>query len=350
MGGKGPLDGRNPGPARTIPSMKVDPASLSSADVYRLMISVIVPRPIAWVSTRSKDGALNAAPFSYFQALGGKPPMVMVAVGRRRSGEPKDTWRNIEETGEFVVNIVEEKSGPKMVRTSVDHPYGTSEFEEVGLTPVASEMVAPPRIGQCGVAFECRLERVLDLAGSGVLVGRILLFHLDDALLDGDGRVDPVKLRPLGRLGGQNYATIGEVLQIDAEGRTRTAWSAKLDLWRELRDRSIAMARSLDVERLGRSAGGMTVGRMFRHLAACTNYRVLEWEGRTDEDTMREWDPGWTGERLAVELEQDRASFLAACRTAPRDETWKIDRMIRHEAWHQGQIAMVLHDDALWSL
>ena len=330
--------------------MQVDPASLEPSDVYRLMISVIVPRPIAWVSTRSPDGVLNAAPFSYFQALGGKPPMVMIAVGRRRAGEPKDTWRNIEATGEFVVNMVGERSGPAMVRTSVDHPYGVSEFEQVGLTPVASERVAPPRIAECGVAFECRLERILDLAGSGVIVGRILLFWLDDALLDADGRVDPLKLRPLGRLGGKNYATIGELLQIDAEGRTQTAWSAKLDLWRELRGRSIAMARSLDVERLGRAAGGMTVGRMFRHLAACTRYRRLEWEGRTDEDTMREWDESWTGERLAAELEQDAASFVAACRTAPRDEMWKIDRMIRHEAWHQGQVALVLHDDSLWSM
>jgi len=331
-------------------AMQVDPSKLDPRDVYRLMISVVVPRPIAWVSTRSLSGTLNAAPFSYFQALGSKPPMVMIAVGRRRSGEPKDTRRNIEETGEFVVNLVGEKNGARMVRTSIDHPYGVSEFDEAGLTPVESEVVAPPRIGECGVAMECRLEESLELAGSGVLVGRILHFHLDDALLDAGGRVDPGKLRPLGRLGGQNYATIGELLSIDAEGTTRTEWSAKLDLWAELRDRSIAMAKSLDAARLGRSAGGMTVGRMFRHMAAVTNYRILEWEGRTGDDEHREWDESWTGERLAAELAEDKAAFLAACRAAPRAELWKVDRMIRHEAWHQGQVAAVLHDESLWSI
>ncbi|MHC4449728.1 MAG: flavin reductase family protein [Planctomycetota bacterium] len=127
--------------------MQIDPTNLEPRDIYRLMISVIVPRPIAWVSTQSPDGVLNAAPFSYFQALGGNPPMVMIAVGNRRTGESKDTRRNIEATGEFVVNLVGEQNGPAMVRSSVDHPYGVSEFEQAGLTAVASEIVAPPRIG-----------------------------------------------------------------------------------------------------------------------------------------------------------------------------------------------------------
>jgi len=330
-------------------AMQVDPTNLDPRDVYRLMISVVVPRPIAWVSTRSVDGALNAAPFSYFQALGGKPPMIMIAVGRRRTGEPKDTRRNIEETGEFVVNLLGEGLGPDMVRTSVDYPFGDSEFDKIGLTPLASERVAAPRIGECGIALECRLEQSLEIAGSGVLIGRVLLFHLDDALLDADGRVDPLRLRPLGRLGGSHYSALGDLLSIDAAGRTETVASGKFDLWADLRNRSIAMVRDLDPERLGRSAGGMTVGRIFRHLAACTNYRILEWEGRTAEDEMREWDPSWTGERLATELEADRDAFLLACRVAPREELWKVDRMIRHEAWHQGQAAMILHDESLWS-
>jgi flavin reductase (DIM6/NTAB) family NADH-FMN oxidoreductase RutF len=320
-------------------AMQIDPTNLEPRDIYRLMISVIVPRPIAWVSTQSPDGVLNAAPFSYFQALGGNPPMVMIAVGNRRTGEPKDTRRNIEATGEFVVNLVGEQNGPAMVRSSVDHPYGVSEFEQAGLTAVASEMVAPPRIGESRVAMECKLDRVLELAGSGVILGRIVLFHLDDELLDANGHVDPLKLRPLGRLGGQNYASIGELLQIDAEGKTETSWSAKLDLWTELRDRSIAMVRQLDLSHLAR------VGGIFRHLAACTHFRALEWEGRTDEEEPRPWDSSWDGERIAAELAADRDQFRARSRTAPRDEIWKIDRMIRHEAWHQGQIALLLRDE-----
>ncbi|MHC4938128.1 MAG: flavin reductase [Planctomycetota bacterium] len=334
--------------------MQVDPTNLEPRDIYRLMISVIVPRPIAWVSTQSADGALNAAPFSYFQAIGGKPPKLMLVIGNRRTGEAKDTRRNIEATGEFVVNLVGESNGPAMVRTSVDHPYGVSEFEEVGLTPVPSERVAPPRIGESGVALECKLDRVLDLGSAVVIIGEIQLFHLADELLDEDGHVDPLRLRPLGRLGGQNYATIGELLRIDSEGRTESDWSVHVDLWSEMRTRSIAMVKAMSVEQLGRSAGGMTVGGMFLHMVDCARMRVFEWQERTDEYASSSWDPSWDSGRIAAVLESDRAAFLEACRVAPRDLRWKIDRMTRHEAWHQGQIALILREefaeDELWML
>lgn len=334
--------------------MQIDPATLDKRATYRLMISCIVPRPIAWVSTQSPDGVLNAAPFSYFQALGGQPPMIMIAIGNRRTGEPKDTRRNIEATGEFVVNILGEAAAPQMVRSSVDHPYGVSEFDEVGITAVASERVAPPRIGECGVALECKLDRVLQLGGSGVVIGEVVLFHIDDDLLDADGLVDPVRLNPMGRLGGNNYAPVREIIAMDQTGEPATAHSPLFDLWRELRDRTVAMATGLEPEQLARSLGGMCVGRMFRHMAACTAFRVLEWEGRGDQDTLREWDASWTGERLAAELAADRDLFLAACRVAPRAELWKVERMIRHEAWHQGQIALILHgefgESELWRL
>ena len=129
--------------------MRIDPAGMEARDLYRLMISVVVPRPIAWVSTRSESGVVNAAPFSYFQALSSRPPMIMIAIGNKRGGTVKDTRRNIEETGEFVVNVVSEDAGEAMVRTSQAFAYGVSEFDEVGITPVESEIVAPPRIGEC---------------------------------------------------------------------------------------------------------------------------------------------------------------------------------------------------------
>jgi flavin reductase (DIM6/NTAB) family NADH-FMN oxidoreductase RutF len=340
-------------------SMQIDPATLDKRATYRLMISCIVPRPIAWVSTRSPDGVLNAAPFSYFQALGGAPPMIMIAVGNRRTGEPKDTRRNIEATGEFVVNILGEAAGPQMVRSSVDHPYGVSEFDEVGITAVASERVAPPRIGECGIALECKLDRVLELGGSGVVIGEVVLFHVEDGLLDADGLVDPARLNPLGRLGGNSYAPVREIVAMDQAGEPVTEESPLFDLWGELRDRSIAMVAKLAPEQLassvaGMGASGMCVGRMFRHMAACTAHRVLEWEGRGDEDALREWDVSWTGERIAAELAADRDLFLAACRTAPRADLWKVGRMIRHEAWHQGQIALILRaefgESELWRM
>ena len=313
--------------------MQIDPATLDKRDTYRLMISCIVPRPIAWVSTRSPDGALNAAPFSYFQALGGQPPMIMIAIGNRRAGEPKDTRRNIEATGEFVVNILGEAVGAKMVRSSIDHPYGVSEFDEVGITPVASERVAPPRIGECRVALECKLDRVLEIGGSGVVFGEVLLFHVDDDLIDDDGVIDPVKLNPLGRLGGSNYAPVREIITMDQAGTVGTAHSPLFDLWSDLRNHTIAMARMLSPEQLARAAGGMCVGRTFRHMAAGS------------ADRAPEWDASWTGERLAEELATGREVSLAACRGAPRADLWKVEHMIRHEAWHQGQIALVLRDE-----
>ena len=289
--------------------MQVDPADKDPRELYRLMISVIVPRPIAWVSTVSPDGVPNAAPFSYFQALGSKPPTVMIAVGNRRTGDPKDTRRNIEATGEFVVNVVDEAAGGAMVRSSIDHPYGVSEFEEAGLEALPSERVAPPRIGGCAVSLECRLDRVLEIAGSGICIGAIVLFHVDDRVVGEDGLVDPVRLNPLGRMGGQGYATLRETVAIDQTGSVRTTHSAKLDLWRELRDRSIAMAGKLSTEQLAKGSG-----RILRHLAACTAYRVLEWEDRTDEEQPLAWDASWTPERIAAELAADRDALPGGVR------------------------------------
>jgi flavin reductase (DIM6/NTAB) family NADH-FMN oxidoreductase RutF len=216
--------------------MQIDPAGLDKADVYRLMISCIVPRPIAWVSTVAPDGTLNAAPFSYFQALSSQPPTIMISVGRRRDGRPKDTRRNIEATGEFVVNVVGEDSGARMVMTSVGYEPDESEFEKVGLEPVPSVKVKPPRIAECAVALECRLDRVFEIGPSGIALGEIVLFHVRDDLLTDGKTVDPNKLRPLGRLGGSCYAPLREVLEITAQGEVKGDVVAA---WRHLRDRTL---------------------------------------------------------------------------------------------------------------
>jgi len=200
--------------------MLIDPAGMAGPDLYRLMISAIVPRPIAWTSTLSPEGVPNAAPFSYFQALSSRPPTVMISVGRRRDGTPKDTRRNIEATGEFVVNIVSEASAGRMVMTSVDFPPETSEFEEVGLSPAPSTKVRPPRIAESAVALECRLDRVIDVGPSGICLGEVVAFHVRDDVLAADGKtVDPWKLKPLGRLGGSLYAPLREVWSIDRDGK-----------------------------------------------------------------------------------------------------------------------------------
>ncbi len=334
--------------------MRIDPRLLDARAAYRLMISVVVPRPVAWVSTRGRDGSLNAAPFSYFQALSSKPPVVMISVGSRRGGEPKDTRRNIDETGEFVVGIVSEESAERMVRTSVDHPYGVSEFETAGLTALPSDLVGPPRIAECAVSLECRLERALDVGGSRVFLGEVLLVHLRDDVLLPDGTADPLRLRPLARLGGSHYAPLREVLTVTADHGATTDESELLAHWRWTRERTIAMARALAPADLAAGAGGMTVGRTLRHLAGCTNYLRLSLEGRPEEDEIKEWDGSWTGERIAAELAEDAARFCGAMRAFLPREREKLRRMVRHEAWHQGQIAALLRDrfaeSALWRL
>jgi flavin reductase (DIM6/NTAB) family NADH-FMN oxidoreductase RutF len=199
--------------------MLIDPAGLSTRDVYRLMISVIVPRPIAWVSTVGAGGVANLAPFSFYGGIGSDPPMVSVAIGTRR-GEPKDTTRNVRDSGEFVVNVVPEALAEPMVRTSADEPPQVDEFERCGLTPAPCDVVAAPRVGEAPVAMECRLERLIEL-GRGptmLVIGEIVRFHIRDALLVG-GEVDVARLRPLARLGGRLYAGLGPVREIARPGR-----------------------------------------------------------------------------------------------------------------------------------
>lgn len=336
--------------------MLIDPADLKGPDAYRLMISVIVPRPIAWISTTDADGVLNAAPFSYFQALSSRPPMIMIAVGQRRGGTLKDTRANIEATGEFVVNVVSEDAAAAMVKCSVDHPPEVSEFDTAGLTPAPSVKVKPPRIAESKVAMECRLDRVLEIGSSGVCIGEVVLFHVSDDVANEDGTVDPVRLRPLGRMGGSSYAPLREVLDIAPDGSAETTAGEMLAFWIDLRQHTIRMVRRLQAEHLPRvlGGGGETVGRIVRHIAGGTAWMRLLLAGREDEDEYKAWDPSWTPARLAEELEADRREFEAAIRVWRPEARELLRRAIRHEAWHQGQIAAALRDAfepwELWKL
>jgi flavin reductase (DIM6/NTAB) family NADH-FMN oxidoreductase RutF/uncharacterized damage-inducible protein DinB len=336
--------------------MLIDPADLKGSDAYRLMISVIVPRPIAWTSTMSADGVLNAAPFSYFQALSSRPPMIMIAVGQRRGGTLKDTRANIEATGEFVVNVVSEDSAAAMVKCSIDHPPEVSEFDTVGLTPVASVKVKPPRIAESAVAMECRLDRVLEIGSSGICIGEVVLFHVDDDVLNEDHTVDPLRLRPLGRMGGSSYLPLREVLEITQDGTAETTASEMLGFWIDLRQHTIRVVRRLQDDHLTRvlGEGGETVGRLVRHIAGSTAWMRLLLEGREDGDEHKAWDPSWTPEKLAAELEADQREFEAAIRVSRPEARELLRSAIRHEAWHQGQIAAALRDAfepwELWKL
>jgi flavin reductase (DIM6/NTAB) family NADH-FMN oxidoreductase RutF len=317
--------------------MLIDPAGLDAKALYKLMISIIVPRPIAWTSTISADGVLNAAPFSYFQALSSKPPMVMISVGRRRGGDAKDTRRNIEATRDFVVNLVSEGSGVRMVRTSVDYPPEVSEFAEAGLTPVKSEKVRPPRIGESAVSLECRLDRVLDVGTSGICIGEVVAIHLRDDVLAADGTVDPWRLRPLARLGGTSYAPMREVVEITTDGSTRTTESEMLQLWRDLRAATLSFTRGLGAGDLAVRLGeGPTVGGILLHLA-----RETAWLAGHAADA-RPWDPRWTVDRLCEELARTAREFEEVARVFTPEARTKLRIAVRREAWHQGQAWMVL--------
>lgn len=191
--------------------MLLDPARVPGPEMYRFLISAVVPRPIAFVSTRSAEGGVNLAPFSYFNAISSVPPLVGIAIVDR-PGDEKDTLRNIRETGEFVVNLVAEPMLPAMARAAGEWPRGTNEFEVAGLTPAPSERVAPPGVLESPVQLECRLHREIALGNSFLVVGEIVLARVrDDVMVE--GRVDPEKLRPVGRLGGEYYSLLREVVK-----------------------------------------------------------------------------------------------------------------------------------------
>jgi len=192
--------------------MILDPASASPGAFYQFMIGVVVPRPIAFVSTVSAEGRLNVAPFSFFNAIASQPPLIGISINRR-GGEPKDTLRNIQATGEFVVNTVNEPLGARMVQASGDWAADVSEFEVTRLTPVPSDVVKPPRVGESPVSLECRLHQAIEMGNTVFVVGEILRAHVKDEVLT-DGRVDIAKLRPLARLGGDGYSVVRDVIHM----------------------------------------------------------------------------------------------------------------------------------------
>lgn len=191
--------------------MHLDPARVPGPEMYRFLISAVVPRPIAFVSTRASGGGVNLAPFSYFNAISSVPPMVGIAIVGR-PGDEKDTLQNIRETGEFVVNLVCEPMLAAMARTAGEWPRGTDEFEVAGLTPAPSERVAPPYVRESPLQLECRLHREIPLGNSILIVGEIVFARVSDDVLT-EGRVDPLKLLPVGRLGGENYSLLREVVK-----------------------------------------------------------------------------------------------------------------------------------------
>ena len=195
--------------------MKLDPKTFDS--FYRVLTGVVVPRPIAFVSTVSADGNFNLAPYSFFNAVGYDPPTIVFSSSRHVGGKQKDTLANIEQTGEFVVNVVVDDIAEAMNKTAAEFPAGVSEFEIAGLTPAPSDLIKAPRVAESPVNMECRLIQVIPIGKGahehGLVIGEVILMHLRDDILDGH-RVNHHILKPTGRLAGSMYCHTADVFEM----------------------------------------------------------------------------------------------------------------------------------------
>lgn len=191
-----------------------DTAALGGRERYQLLTSLVVPRPIAWVSTRSAEGRRNLAPFSYFAAVSATPLLVSVSIGSRR-GVEKDTLRNIRQTGAFCVNLATEPQLVAMNETAGEYGPEVDEFARAGLQSADAESVDAPYVANCPAVLECRLFKTVELEGStnALVIGEVLRVRLSDAIPLAPGTLcaDTAALRPVGRLWGDLYATIGDM-------------------------------------------------------------------------------------------------------------------------------------------
>jgi len=209
--------------------MLFDFAGLSGRERYKLLVATITPRPIAWVVSQNAGGRLNAAPFSFFNAFSGEPPVIGIGVSSHEPGRPKDTQRNIRETGEFVVNLVSERTVEAMVITAIEFEAGVDELAQAQLKTLPSVRVKPPRIANSPVAMECELMQIVDLGPDNALVlGRVLAMHVeDDMVLDAEKHyIDTPKLNLIGRMHGTGwYARTGDLFEVPRI--PRTDWSLR---------------------------------------------------------------------------------------------------------------------------
>ncbi|WP_066068855.1 flavin reductase family protein [Neobacillus soli] len=198
--------------------LSIDPNSMSERENYKFLIGSIIPRPIAFVTTVSKDGILNGAPFSYFNIVSSNPPLISLSI-QRSAGRQKDTARNIIQSKEFVVHIVDEQNVGKINKTAANLPPDQSEIELANLTPVESVKISVPGVKEAKIRMECSLEHSLELGGSDIpgcdfIIGKVVQFHIESDIYE-KGRIDPRGLGAVSRLAGNNYAQIGDIFEIE---------------------------------------------------------------------------------------------------------------------------------------
>jgi flavin reductase (DIM6/NTAB) family NADH-FMN oxidoreductase RutF len=199
--------------------MIIDPNDLPEREAYKLVIGSIVPRPIAWVSSMDAEGNLNLAPFSYFTAVCARPMTLVFCPGiHGHNLARKDTWRNIEEVPEFVVNMTNEETAQRMNLSATVLPRGRSEFEWAGVTPAPSASIRVPRVAEAPIAFECVLHQIVviseEIGGGAAVFGRVQRVYVRDDLLQ-RGRIDLEAYRPIGRLAGNQYTSVCDPFTMD---------------------------------------------------------------------------------------------------------------------------------------
>lgn len=198
---------------------KIDPKQLTERENYKFLIGAIIPRPIAFITSMSEDGVVNAAPFSFFNIISSNPPMISVSI-QRKKGEMKDTARNIKANGQFVVHIVDTDNVEKINETAANLPPEESEIDRAGLTLVDSTKIQVPGVKEAKVRIECELETALQLGGDGenpgcdFIIAKVAYYHIEESIYD-DGRIDPDKLAAVSRLAGNDYAQIGKQFTIE---------------------------------------------------------------------------------------------------------------------------------------
>ena len=198
--------------------MEFDPQNLEQSAIYKLLTGAVIPRPIGWISSISEDGILNLAPFSFFNAVGDDPPHVMFSTVRGNDTN-KDTLNNVLATKQFVVNMVTEELVEQMNMTSQPIPSNQSEFDVANLTPIASIKIKPPRVKESPITMECELVHHYTLenhktGGATIIIGRIVMFHVDESVLLDNYKINLETYKPVARLAGSNYSKLGEIFSI----------------------------------------------------------------------------------------------------------------------------------------
>ena len=199
---------------------RLDPGDYDAEKIYRLLTGLVVPRPIAWVTSLSSTGVLNLAPFSAFTFVSQKPPMLAISVGRK-GDIYKDTAQNILASREYVIHIADSPLMNAVHESSVEHPADISEVAHLGLETIASERVKVPRLAAPPVAMECRFHQCLEFGElrSRLIVGEVVLFHIRGGLLN-DGKIETAALDPIARIGGPRYARLGDIVTLNSVFQT----------------------------------------------------------------------------------------------------------------------------------